>query len=93
VHISPSKSITVAAAAERWIKLVETKGWDRATVRQHRQDVDLHIVPRIGRIKLAQVSPARVEAFRDDLLDACPKQSGHRDGDGLSITSTSLRRD
>jgi integrase len=67
-HIAPSKSETVAEAAERWIKRVEAEGRERSTVRQYRQHINLHIVPRIGGIKLAHLTPGRVEAFRDDLL-------------------------
>jgi integrase len=47
---------------------VEAEGRERTTVRQYRQHVDLHIMPRIGRLKLAHLTPAKVEAFRDDLL-------------------------
>jgi integrase len=68
VHTAPSKSITVAEAAEGWIKRVEADGRERATVREYRQHVDLHITPRIGRLKLAHLTPAKVEAFRDELL-------------------------
>jgi integrase len=68
VHSAPSKSITVAEAAESWIKDVEAEGRERTTVRQYRQHIDLHIMPRIGRIKLAHLTPKKVEDFRDDLL-------------------------
>ncbi len=68
VHTAPSKSATVAEAAESWIKRVEADGRERATVRQYRQHVNLHIVPRIGKVKLADLTPKEVEAFRDDLL-------------------------
>jgi integrase len=67
-HIAPSKSETVAEAAERWIRRVEAEGRERSTVRQYRQHVNLHIVPRIGTIKLAHLTAAKVETFRDDLL-------------------------
>jgi|RhiMetdeSRZDD1v2_1073273.scaffolds.fasta_scaffold271056_2 integrase len=67
-HIAPSKSDTVAEAAERWIKRVEAEGRERSTVRQYRQHVSLHIGPRIGAIKLANLTAARVESFRDELL-------------------------
>jgi integrase len=67
-HTAPSKSITVAEAAEGWIKRVEADGRERTTVRQYRQHAALHIAPRIGGIKLAHLTPARIEAFRDDLL-------------------------
>jgi integrase len=68
VHTAPAKSPSVAEAAESWIKRVEADGRERTTVRQYRQHVDLHITPRIGRTKLAHLTPAKVEAFRDDLL-------------------------
>ena len=67
-HTAPSKSITVAEAAESWIKRVEADGCERSTVRQYQQHAALHILPRLGRIKLAHLTPKRVEDFRDDLL-------------------------
>jgi integrase len=69
IHTPISKSPTVAEAAEIWIKRVIADGREPTTVRQYRQHVDLHIVPRIGRLKLAELSPAKVELFRDDLLE------------------------
>jgi integrase len=67
-HTAPSKSITVAEAAERWVKRVEAEGRERGTLAQYRQHIALHIVPRIGKLKLADLTPNRIEAFRDDLL-------------------------
>jgi integrase len=67
-HIAPSKSETVAEAAERWIKRVEAEGRERSTTRQYRQHINLHIAPRIGAIKLAHLTATKVEGFRDDLL-------------------------
>jgi integrase len=68
VHTAPGQEPTVAEAAENWIKRVEAEGRERGTLAQYRQHVNLHIGPRIGRYKLAHLTPARVEAFRDDLL-------------------------
>lgn len=68
VHTPPSKSETVAEAAESWINRVEAEGAERTTVRQYRQHIGLHIVPRIGRTKLAHLTPKKVESFRDQLL-------------------------
>jgi integrase len=70
VHTAPSKSATVAEAAESWIRRVEAEGRERATVRQYRQHVNLHIAPRIGGIKLAHLTLKHIEGFRDDLLAA-----------------------
>src|SRR5262249_53574468 len=68
VHTAPSKSRTVAEAADAWIKSAEADGLERSTLRQYRQHVNLHIVHRLGREKLAELTPGRIEAFRDDLL-------------------------
>jgi integrase len=68
VHTAPSKSATVAEAAESWCKRVEAEGRERGTLAQYRQHVNLHINPRIGELKLAYLTPTRVEAFRDGLL-------------------------
>jgi integrase len=67
-HQAPSKSIVVAEAAERWIKAVEAKGAERSTIRQYRQHIDLHIVPRIGTAKLANLTPVNLDAFRNALV-------------------------
>jgi integrase len=68
VHTAVSKSETVAEAAERWVSRVEAEGRERGTLAQYRQHVKLHIAPRIGKYKLAHLTPPKVEAFRDDLL-------------------------
>ena len=68
VHTAPANSITVAEAGEKWISRVSADGRERATVLQYRQHVDLHIAPRIGRIRLGQLTPTHIESFRDDLL-------------------------
>ena len=83
MHTAPSKSVTVAEAAESWIKRVEANGMqgegpaERTTIRQYRQHIDLHIVPRLGRVKLAQLTPKSVENFRDGLLKVTRNCPGH----------------
>jgi len=68
LHTAPSKSPTVSEAAELWIARVEAGGAERTTIRQYRQHATLHINPRIGAIKIANLTPGHVEAFRDQLL-------------------------
>ena len=67
-HTAPSKSVTVAVAADRWLNRVEAEGRERGTLAQYRQHVSLHIAPRIGKMKLASLTPTKVETFRDDLV-------------------------
>ena len=75
LHIAPSKSATVAEAAENWLNQVRANGMrgrgpaERTTLRQYRQHVNLHIVPRLGKTKLAELTPKAVEDFQNDLLE------------------------
>jgi integrase len=68
-HTPVSKSITVAQAAEDWIKSVEVEKREASTLAQYRQHAR-HIGERIGRIKLANLTAKRVNEFRDELLNA-----------------------
>ena len=67
-HTPENASITVAEAGEIWIGKAELEELERSTLRQYRQHLDLHLKPRIGGVKLAQLSTPRIEAFRDQLL-------------------------
>jgi integrase len=67
-HVSLDSNLTVADVAEKWIKRVEANARERATVRQYREHIRLHIVPRIGAVRLAKLTKGHVEAFRDSLL-------------------------
>src|SRR5262249_29706280 len=73
-HVAPSRSETVKEAAERWIERVKANGMrgdgpaERSTIDQYRQHIDLHIVPRLGLIRVSHLTTAKLEAFRDDLL-------------------------
>jgi integrase len=66
-HTPASKSITVAQAADDWIKAVELEGREASTLAQYRQHAR-HIIERIGNYKLAGLTTPRVNSFRDDLL-------------------------
>ena len=68
VHTAPSKSETMAEAADRWLSRVAAEGRERGTCAQYEQHVRLHILPRLGRYKLADLTPPKIEGFRDGLL-------------------------
>jgi integrase len=67
-HTAPNKSVTVSEAALDWLAYVEAEGRERTTREQYSQHVRLHIVPELGKVKLANLSTPKVEKFRDDLL-------------------------
>src|SRR5262249_20862157 len=68
VHTPQNKSLTVAVAAENWIKYVELEKRERTTVAQYRGHIDNHINPRLGRERLAKLTTPRIQVFRDELL-------------------------
>ena len=76
LHISPSKSPTVSEAAANWLARVRANGMngdgpaEATTLRQYRQHIDLHIAPRIGTVKLGDLTALSIATFRDDLLAA-----------------------
>jgi integrase len=67
-HVAPSKSPTVAEAADMWLNEVKARNIERTTLRYYEQHVSLHIIPLIGRTKLAALNHDRVKAFREELL-------------------------
>ena len=68
MHTAPSKSITVAEAADKWIKGVVADGREQSTIDQYRQHAKIHILPSLGETKLANLTDTKVEGFRDELL-------------------------
>jgi integrase len=76
-HTAPSKSITVAEACDKWIKRVDADGRERSTLDQYRQHAKLHIIPRLGKIKLANLE-AKAEDFRENLLANLSRPMAHK---------------
>jgi integrase len=68
VHTPESTSATVAQAAELWLQRCAGEGLERSTVVQYRGHVDHHIVPLIGRERLARLTVPLIESFKDELL-------------------------
>jgi hypothetical protein len=67
-HTPASASPTVAQAGEDWIAQGETDGLERSTLAQYRQHLDYHIKPFIGAVRLAELTPAMVQDFRNTLI-------------------------
>jgi len=74
-HTARGASITMEEAAELWIEAARLADLERSTLRQYRGHLDHHIVPLIGRAKLADLSTPRIKRFADDLLTR-PKADG-----------------
>ena len=73
-HTPESLSLTVKQAADSWLQTVERHGRERTTLAQYKQHVDLHIVPRLGTVKLAKLTTPKVHEFVDDLVKDLDKK-------------------
>jgi integrase len=73
VHVN--SETTIAKAADRWIERCRADGLERTTLRQYDQHVRVHIVPRIGGVKLKNFTRGHAEHFRTDLLTGDKKLS------------------
>src|SRR5262245_33110581 len=78
IHTADSKSITVAQAADDWIAYVKLEGRERSTTEQYERHVHLHIVPRLGREKLARLTTPRINKFRDELLTTMSRATARK---------------
>jgi integrase len=67
-HVAIDGNLTVADVADKWISSVEAQGRERTTLRQYRQHIKHHIVPRVGAVRLAKLTRGHVENFRDGLI-------------------------
>jgi len=84
-HVVVDGKTTMADIADRWIKRLEADGRERSTVTQYRQHLNLHILPYLRRLKLAKLTPERIEAYRDHYLLG-------KNGDGREIMSRAMAR-
>jgi integrase len=68
--VAPSKAPTVKEAGLDWIKAAEARNLERATTKQYREHLRLHIAPLIGGLKLSDMTVAVVRAFEDKLRES-----------------------
>src|SRR5918995_4942432 len=68
IHTPASTSITLAEAVALWLEHGEAEELEAGTLRTYGAVSKEHVVPIIGRYRLAQLTRPMVEQFRDDLL-------------------------
>jgi integrase len=67
-HTAESASITVAAAATLWLEHGEAIGLEAGTLRTNELTLRYHVLPLLGRERLARLTAPRVQRFVDALL-------------------------
>jgi integrase len=65
--VHTSSKMTVAQAGAQWIATCEANGLEAATVANYQQHLDIHLVPLIGSVRLAELTVPFVRAFQDRL--------------------------
>lgn len=68
-HTADSASVTVAVAAQQWLDACDVAKFERATVVAYSQHVRLHIVPRLGNVRLSQLTAPMIAAFERSLRE------------------------
>lgn len=74
-HVADSASASIEAAGKLWIATAKAAGLERATLEDYQRHLRLHLVPRIGNIKLSALTIAKVRAFEDELREAGTSQA------------------
>jgi integrase len=77
-HTADSQSITIAKAADLWLKRGEREKLETSTLAAYGQHVRLHIVPLCGDKKLSQITRPMVEGWRDQLMDTLSRPMASR---------------
>lgn len=85
-HTTDAGSITLAEYLTDWLGSLGMTQLEAGTVSWYRSAVTKHIVPAIGSVKLARLTPTQVEAFLADKA-----ASGRLDGQG-GLGPASVRR-
>jgi integrase len=69
IHTPASTSITVAEAVSLWLEHGEAEGLEAGTLRTYAVVARGHVVPIIGKYRLAQLNRPMIEQYRDDLIN------------------------
>jgi len=67
IHTADSRSVTIAAAGQLWLDSADKARLERTTREQYRVNLDLHIAPLIGEVKLTQFTMPMARGFEDQL--------------------------
>jgi integrase len=89
-HTAFSQSVTVAEAATNWLAAARGAGLEQATIDEYERHVDIHIVPSIGRLKLAELNAPLIRGFEDMLRDGTAPFG--KDGTETKVRSAAMTK-
>jgi integrase len=68
VHVADGASITVADAGRKWIDTCTANGLEPTTIELYELYLRKHISPRVGTVRLNELTVPAVRAFQDQLI-------------------------
>lgn len=93
VHNAESDSITVEKAVQLWLDASRAKNLESKTLAGYESTARLHIVPFLGKEKLAKLRKPTIEQFKDDLLaQGRPRSRVKRTISFLGLILTEMER-
>lgn len=89
-----ARSGTLAAVAEDWWHTMATHRWEDATSIRHRQDLDVHLLPALGRRKLDAIEPADLNRLytRMTVAGSSPRTVQHVHNTLRAVCNWALRQ-
>ncbi len=91
--VPTAKSITVEEAGKLWLARAEGDGLERSTLKPYRIHCQQHINPRLGHMRLVELTTPAVESFRDALLkDISPAMARKVLGSLKALLKDAVRR-
>lgn len=73
-----AEALSVADLAEQWLAHMEQEGRAASTVVTHRSTLRVHIVPVLGDVQVAKVTPGLIQALLDDIPNSIPRRNAGR---------------
>jgi integrase len=83
------RQLTVADVMSEYLRFIEAEGHAAHSIRDTLARSNAHILPALGKLKVAELTSDRLRRWRDDLAKAAPR---HRAGGGARARRSSANR-
>lgn len=85
-EVVESQKISVGQWLDEWLEIYKKPNIRPKTYEQYEMLIRVHIAPNIGKIKLQQLQPRRIQKMYNDL-----KKNGRADGRGKKLSARTVR--
>lgn len=74
-RLEAGREVTVAALLERWFEHITAAGREPRTLRNYRLNIDHHLIPKLGPLRLSVLAPLHVQRLVDELATSLAPQT------------------